>query len=94
MQIKSILNIGYYASSVKLIDNNFSIFSIYIASKLCFNPIQTEGAFDATQELKPYYSWMIASTEFLLREFSSNLPGNQAKKGMITANITTFSFFF
>ena len=46
-----------------------------------FNPIQNgrEGggaAFDTTQDLNPYYSRTIASTVFLLRDFSSNLPGN------------------
>ena len=42
------------------------------------NPIQTGrgGAFDTTQELNPYYSRTIASTVFLLRDFSSNLPGS------------------
>ena len=33
-------------------------------------------AFDAIQELNPYYSRTIASTVFLLCDFSSNLPGN------------------
>ena len=42
------------------------------------NPIQTGGggAFDATQELNPYYSRTIASTVFLLRDVYSNLSGN------------------
>ena len=40
------------------------------------NPIQTGGGvFDATQDLKPLLL-TIASTVFLLRDFSSNLPGN------------------
>ena len=43
------------------------------------NPIQTGGGvrtFDATQELNPYYSRTIASTVFLLRDFSLNVLGN------------------
>ena len=47
-----------------------------------FNPILTGvgvgggEAFDASQELNPYYSQGITFTVLLLRGFSSNLPGN------------------
>ena len=48
------------------------------AVKVPFNPIHTGGGgvFDPTQELDPYDLRTIASSVLLLRNFSSNLPGN------------------
>ena len=65
----------YHALHICLI---LSSFVIYIV----FNRIHTGvgggvgEAFDATQELNPYYSRSIASTVFLHCDFSSNLCGN------------------
>ena len=56
----------YFYSGIESIERTLTLFRLGRGG----------GAFDTTQELNPYYSRTIASTVFLLRDFSSNLPGS------------------